>query len=135
MITLSGLSALTSLKTLSIPKILLFFPTIAVIVASGDKYLEICLFLHWALLTNQRDDHQGSVHPVPVVLEVCRLSKNIAVCDGFENHLNCKDDGEDVVGIAEELPLERPGRDVWSLHGKCDAVGGDEDEDDEVKPV
>ena len=40
-----------------------------------------------------------------------------------------------MVGIAEQLPLERPRWDVWPLHGKCDAVGGDEDEDDEVKPV
>ena len=35
LITLRGLRALTSLKTRSIPNILLFFPTIAVIVASG----------------------------------------------------------------------------------------------------
>ena len=40
-----------------------------------------------------------------------------------------------MVGIAEQLPLERPRWDVWPLHGKCDAVGGDEDEDDEVEPV
>ena len=40
-----------------------------------------------------------------------------------------------MVGIAEELPLKGPGRDVWPLHGKCDAVGGDEDEDDKIEPV
>ena len=40
-----------------------------------------------------------------------------------------------MVGIAEELPLQGPRRDVWPFHRKCDAVGGDEDEDDEVEPV
>ena len=40
-----------------------------------------------------------------------------------------------MVGIAEQLPLEGPRWDVWPLHGKCDAVGGDEDEDDKIEPV
>ena len=40
-----------------------------------------------------------------------------------------------MVGIAEQLPLEGPRWDVWPLHGKCDAVGRDEDEDDEIEPV
>ncbi len=53
----------------------------------------------------------------------------------LQEHLHCEDDGEDVVENVEYLPLGGPGRDVGPLHGKRDAVGGDEDENDEVEPV
>ena len=39
-----------------------------------------------------------------------------------------------MVEVVKNLPLQRPRWDVWPLHGKGDAVGGDEDQDDEVKP-
>ena len=53
----------------------------------------------------------------------------------FQEHFQREDYGEDVVEAVEELSLERPGRDVGPLHGQRDAVGGDEDQHDEVEPV
>ncbi len=53
----------------------------------------------------------------------------------LEEHLDGEHDSEDVVEYIENLPFHRPRRDVGPLHGQRDAVHGDEDEHDEVKPV
>ena len=83
---------------------------------------------------HQGDDHQGPVHPVPVVGEVAVRSVHEAIGDGLHEHLDGEDDSEDVVADAQDVPLRGPGGDVGSLHGQRDAVSGDEGEDDEVKP-
>ena len=53
----------------------------------------------------------------------------------LEKHLDAKDESEHVVHSVPNLSLQRPGRNVGPLHGECDAVTGDEDQDQEVEPA
>lgn len=82
-----------------------------------------------------KDGHndQGAVHDVPARLEVGLITIEQTGGHGLEKHLNGEDHGEDVIEYVQELSLKGPGRDVGSLHGQGDAVGGDKDEDDKVK--
>ena len=53
----------------------------------------------------------------------------------LEKHLDAKDESEHMVHSVQNLSLQRPGRNVGPLHGECDAVTGDEYQNQEVEPA
>jgi len=54
--------------------------------------------------------------------------------DDFQQHLQGKDECEDIVGEGEEGPLNGIWRDQRPLHGQSDTIETDEEEDDVIEP-
>ena len=51
----------------------------------------------------------------------------------LEGHLDREDDVKNVIQDIQDLPLEWPRWNIRPLHGKRDAVAGDEDQNDKVE--
>ena len=79
-------------------------------------------------------DDQSPIHPVPIVGKVTIRTKDEADSNCFHDHLSSKNNGEDVIGNAEDVSFCGPRWNVRPLHGQSDTIGRNERENDEIKP-